>query len=115
MTRTRLGYCIKNGKVLTVFKFSGMIGRRFYNKRKVTKGKFCYEKKNQALRKLKKKKLKKSIKQNRFGQEVESQEVVVTTIDTEQAFAINSHNLTQSISANSQLNVTWNVAGFCVL
>lgn len=62
VVKKRIGYCIKSRRVVNVYKFKGMSGKRLSNKHRLTKGKRIYTTKAAAKSALKKKKAKKSKK-----------------------------------------------------
>jgi len=48
------GWCVKKGRVVRIYKFKGLVGRRYYNRNKVPKGKRCYKTKAAATKASKK-------------------------------------------------------------
>ena len=52
--KRKIGYTIKKGRVVHVYKISGKPGRRYYNGNKLIKGKRCYTTKAKANAALKK-------------------------------------------------------------
>lgn len=71
VTRKKIGYTCKKGRIVHVYKYKGLTGRRYSNKRKLAKGKKVYKTKaacKAALRKMSKKtKRKSSSRQSNFG------------------------------------------------
>lgn len=69
--KKRVGYCVKNGKIVEVFKVKGKKGRKFKNGDHVRKGTRCYTKKmnaNKALRsKMKGKTRRRKKRSSSFG------------------------------------------------
>lgn len=58
VSRRKVGYTCKKGRIVHVYKYKGMTGRRYANKRKLSKGKKVYKTKaacKAALRKMSKK------------------------------------------------------------
>lgn len=53
-TKKRIGYCIKNKRIVNVYKFKGVSGKRLSNKTKLSKGKKVYKTKAAAKSALKK-------------------------------------------------------------
>ncbi len=43
MTRKKIGYTMKKGRMCHVYKYKGLTGRRYANKRKLSKGKKVYK------------------------------------------------------------------------
>ena len=60
MTKKRIGYAIKKKRVVNVYKFKGLVGRRYSNKNKIAKGKKVHKTKASARKALKKKNMKKT-------------------------------------------------------
>lgn len=58
VTRKKIGYTCKKGRIVHVYKYKGLTGRRYSNKRKLAKGKKVHKTKaaaKAALRKMSKK------------------------------------------------------------
>lgn len=53
--RRAIGYCVKKGRVVKIYKISTKAGRYYYDGKKVTKGKKCFKTKAKAKASLKKK------------------------------------------------------------
>lgn len=54
-TRRAIGYCVKKGRVVKIYKMSTKAGRYYYDGKKVTKGKKCFKTKAKAKASIKKK------------------------------------------------------------
>lgn len=65
VSRKRIGYAIKGHRIVSVFKFKGLKGKRLANKHKLAKGKRVFKKKSSAKSSLKKKLGKTSKKMHR--------------------------------------------------
>jgi hypothetical protein len=81
---TTTGYCIVNNRIRKVYSFPGLVGRRYYNKQKVAKGKVCYKKLEAAKRKLEKDKKKKRKSRRRKSRSRKNEKWVV--------YHVNSHH-----------------------
>ena len=67
-TRRAIGYCVKKGRVVKIYKMSTKAGRYYYDGKKVTKGKKCFKTKAKAKASTKKKIIKRRRKRrSSFG------------------------------------------------
>lgn len=71
VSRKKIGYAIKKNRIVNVFKFKGLKGRRYASKNKLAKGKKVYKTKAAAKRSMMKKQKKKTTrrrtKRSSFG------------------------------------------------
>lgn len=68
VSRKRVGYTCKKRRIVHVYKFKGLAGRRYSNKRKLSKGKKVYKTKaacKASMRKMSKKDQKKTTRRRR--------------------------------------------------
>ena len=49
--KKHIGWCIKNGRIVKVYKIKGLTGKRYYDKKKVPKRTCCYKTKKAATKK----------------------------------------------------------------
>lgn len=65
MTRKKIGYTMKKGRMCHVYKYKGLTGRRYANKRKLSKGKKVYKTKAACKRACAKRRKTKSTRRRR--------------------------------------------------
>lgn len=61
VSKKKIGYTLKKNRIVLVYKFKGLSGKRYSNKRKLAKGKKVYKKKSQV------KQTRKRTRKSRFG------------------------------------------------
>ena len=94
-TKKKIGYTIKKGRVVQVYKIIGLVGNRYYDKKKLTKGKKVYKTKAKAQAQAKKakkttktKKAKKTTKTKRVKKTTKTKRLIGYTVNNGRAVTV---------------------------